>query len=986
MVLKGSAVFIILVLVSGLASFSQIHFVSAQLSDTDGDGVPDNLDNCKNVYNPFQEDTDGDGIGDACTTGDEDGDGIPNNEDNCPFVVNPGQEDSDDDGVGDACQIVDNDGDNVDDSIDNCPNAFNPGQTDTDGDGIGDACTTGDEDGDGIPNETDNCDQKPNPLQEDADLDTIGDVCEDLDGDGNPNNDDTDGDGIPNYLDNNDDNDSFLTTYEDDGDGDFNNDDSDSDGIPDYLDATFNPSTDTDGDGVNDLSDNCPKNINTGQADADGDGIGDTCDLFPLDPNNDAEGDGVGANEDNCPFVINPGQEDSDGDGEGDVCEGRPKVSINDTAISDLNLVEGNTGPTNFYFAVELSHQAPFPISVQFSTVDGSAIAGEDYILNSGFVNFDTGDFVQQITVQVNGDRLTEPDESFSVFLSNAIGADIVDATGNAIIINDDSSPVADDQSITTAEDTPFAINLTATDNDLDALSFMVNIQPSHGILSGTAPNLTYTPQPNFNGEDFFTFKASDGANNSNEATVNVIVTPVNDAPVASDDVILTQEDIPIEILALNLVSNDIDADMDALSLTEVSNPRGGTVSLDLTGTITFTPFQDFNGDASFEYVVSDGSEFGIGLVQVTVEPVNDTPTLETQLSISMLEDNTFQGTMITSDVDGDALTITAPTQGAKGVVLILDNSAYRYTPNTNSNGADQFTLRVSDGNSFFDVFVTVDITPVNDPPTADAGADQSIIEDTLVKLTGFGSDVDGDALTFTWTQTAGTTVILSDASATNPTFIAPLVDPSGQTLEFTLTVTDGNGGTATDTTTIRVNNIESVPPEAYNQFDPITKDVLVFGIDDRDGNLGPIPPTSVIPTKWFDENRGDRTNTAELRIYVIKDAAENKLTLKELVKIKGKEIKVKVVSIQYNNNPEITPSKNQKSFEWSVTKDGSIKELEQMMKVGKGHSEQKVKAKFDAQKNQTIIQSEKPKLKETLPGLVLLKMNTVNGNLVITH
>jgi hypothetical protein len=252
--------------------------------------------------------------------------------------------------------------------------------------------------------------------------------------------------------------------------------------------------------------------------------------------------------------------------------------------------------------------------------------------------------------------------------------------------------------------------------------------------------------------------------------------------------------------------------------------------------------------------------------------------------------------------------------------------------------------------------------------------------------LTGSGSDVEGDALTFAWTQTAGTTVILSDASATNPTFKAPPVDPSGQTLEFTLTVTDSNGGTATDTTTIHVNNIESVPPEAYNQFDPITKDVLVFGVDDRDGNLGPIPPTSVIPTKWFDENRGDRTNTAELRTYVIKDAAENKLTLKELVKMKGKEIKVKVVSIQYNNDPEITPSKNQKSYEWSVAKDGSIKELEQIMEVGKGHSEQKVKAKFDAKKNQTIIQSGKPKLTETLPGLVLLKMNTVNGNLVITH
>jgi Ca2+-binding RTX toxin-like protein len=77
-------------------------------TDTDGDGVPDSEDNCRNVSNPLQEDADGDGIGDACdqTPGgpDDDGDGVPNDQDNCPSVSNPDQADSDGDGIGNACE------------------------------------------------------------------------------------------------------------------------------------------------------------------------------------------------------------------------------------------------------------------------------------------------------------------------------------------------------------------------------------------------------------------------------------------------------------------------------------------------------------------------------------------------------------------------------------------------------------------------------------------------------------------------------------------------------------------------------------------------------------------------------------------------------------------------------------------------------------------------------------------------------------------
>jgi len=114
--------------------------------DTDGDGVPDNLDNCPFTANPDQADLDNDLVGDMC--------------DNCPVNTNPGQQDSDNDGIGDACDTaIDSDGDGIPNKIDNCPFVFNPFQEDSDMDGIGDACdSTMDNDGDGWTVEQGDCD------------------------------------------------------------------------------------------------------------------------------------------------------------------------------------------------------------------------------------------------------------------------------------------------------------------------------------------------------------------------------------------------------------------------------------------------------------------------------------------------------------------------------------------------------------------------------------------------------------------------------------------------------------------------------------------------------------------------------------------------------------------------------------------------------------------------------------------------------------
>lgn len=155
--------------------------------DTDGDYIPDSIDNCGLVKNPIQFDFDRDGFGNACDS-DADNDTVENSKDNCSLIYNPTQKDVDHDGIGDACD--DSDGDGVRDDTDNCVNEKNPSQVDSDFDDIGDTCDN-DIDGDAVKNEADNCTYDMNPDQKDTDNDGEGDVCDvDSDADGLSNDND----------------------------------------------------------------------------------------------------------------------------------------------------------------------------------------------------------------------------------------------------------------------------------------------------------------------------------------------------------------------------------------------------------------------------------------------------------------------------------------------------------------------------------------------------------------------------------------------------------------------------------------------------------------------------------------------------------------------------------------------------------------------------------------------------------------------------
>ena len=235
--------------------------------DADGDGIPDNFDNCPFVPNRDQADSDGDGVGDAC--------------DNCPHVYNPDQKDTNGNGIGDACD-PDIDGDGIPNELDNCPLVYNPDQTITNKDpktnpkGLGDACNP-DIDGDGVPNAIDNCPLVYNPEQRPTDPATFqaqGLKCSvDTDGDGIPD----DVDNCP-YVKNPDQKMTFAkgSPQNPRGLGDRCNPDIDGDGaLNDYWksDTEF-----VKVDQSKAVKDNCPFVPNPDQADSDRNGIGDACD------------------------------------------------------------------------------------------------------------------------------------------------------------------------------------------------------------------------------------------------------------------------------------------------------------------------------------------------------------------------------------------------------------------------------------------------------------------------------------------------------------------------------------------------------------------------------------------------------------------------------------------------------------------------------------------------------------------------------------
>ncbi len=183
--------------------------------------------------------------------------------------------------------------------------------------------------------------------------------------------------------------------------------------------------------------------------------------------------------------------------------------------------------------------------------------------------------------------------------------------------------PVANNQSITTDEDTGKAVTLTGSDADGDSLTYSIVSNPSHGSLSGTAPNVTYMPATNYSGSDSFTFKVNDGTVDSAVATVSVTVNSINDAPVAVNDTAETNVSLAVDITVLSNDS-DVDGTINVTSV-EVNAPSHGVAIANTNGTVTFTPDVDYVGMAGFTYRVKDNEGAWSNYADVNITVKNDT-------------------------------------------------------------------------------------------------------------------------------------------------------------------------------------------------------------------------------------------------------------------------------------------------------------------------------------------------------------------------
>jgi MYXO-CTERM domain-containing protein len=361
--------------------------------------------------------------------------------------------------------------------------------------------------------------------------------------------------------------------------------------------------------------------------------------------------------------------------------------------------------------------------------------------------------------------------------------------------------PTANAGSATTPEDVPAAVVLSGSDPDNDALTYAIATAPAHGTLTGTAPNLTYTPAPHYHGPDSFTFTVSDGTASSAPATVSLTVTPVSDAPVANAQSVEAQEDSPT---ALTLTGSD--GDGDPLSFTVASGPSHGT----LTGTapsLTYTPAQDYHGPDSFTFTVSDGqSTSTAATVSITVKPGNDTPTALPR-SHTTNEDTALPLVLSGLDPDGDLLAFAVASPPAHGT---LSGTApnLTYTPMQDYHGPDSFTFTVSDGQATSaPATVSIAVIARNDAPVATARS-LTLSEDTLAALTLSGSDVDGDPLTFAIASPPARGTL--SGTAPNLTY-TPAADYHGPD-SFTFTVSDGQATSAPATVSITISPRNDAP------------------------------------------------------------------------------------------------------------------------------------------------------------------------------
>lgn len=490
--------------------------------------------------------------------------------------------------------------------------------------------------------------------------------------------------------------------------------------------------------------------------------------------------------------------------------------------ISDQSLVNGlsvsGIDVTDSQFAINSVSNLGGGVNMNGTQTDfdggveiGTSGLGQDDIQSTTFIlSHDLVDLTLDLFENQNfGIRLTSVGEN---------------RTGSSKLVGlSNLAPEAIPDLVNTEEDT--AVTIAVLDNDDPGdQPVIISIQPDSSPSNGTVilnpdGTMEYTPNPDFFGEDAYTYRITDANGDISTATVTILVDP---NPDAVDDDISIDED---QAITINILANDDIAGEPTTTVTNVSNPSNGTVILNPDNTLTYIPTANFFGVDNLTYTITDDDgDSSTATVNITINQVNDLPDAVDDVIITS-EDTSINGNVLDgsnggldTDPDGDLLTVTANTNPSNGAVTVNPDGSYTYIPNENFNGDDSFQYTIDDGNGGTDTAtVTISVEAVNDLPDAvennytveanDDQEDNNTVEGNLITdETGEGVDNDPENDSLTLIDHTNPSQGLVNIEANGNFTYTPNNNFSGLD-SFDYTIQDSDG--ATDTAVVTVNVID---------------------------------------------------------------------------------------------------------------------------------------------------------------------------------
>ncbi|MEV4345600.1 Ig-like domain-containing protein [Actinoplanes sp. NPDC049596] len=363
------------------------------------------------------------------------------------------------------------------------------------------------------------------------------------------------------------------------------------------------------------------------------------------------------------------------------------------------------------------------------------------------------------------------------------------------------TAPTALDDAIATDTDT--VVTVHPLDNDSDENGDKIQLDavtaPAHGTaVLGADGTIAYTPAPGFQGTDTFTYSITDAFGKTASALVTVTVR--NAAPIAVDDQFVVH---PGATTTLDLLANDVDPNTgQKLSVSSVTQPAKGVVTITADGKVTYRPNAMTSGTDTFTYVLTDDlGKTDTARVTLTIDAapvaVADTATTVSGKAVDIAV------TGNDTDPNSSALTLVSAGAPAHGTATVVDGKI-RYTPAAGWIGTDTFTYVIKDA-AGSTATGTVTVTVGNAAPVATG--------DAAAVLTGHHVDVDvlandtdvnpGQKLTVT---AAGTPAHGAATIVDGRIRYTPAAGYTGKDT-FTYTISDGQGGTAQATVTITVSD-----------------------------------------------------------------------------------------------------------------------------------------------------------------------------------